>query len=266
MQATVPFNLLVPSDATPGDHVAGIVAAVLTKGTDNGAAVTLEQRVGARVYLKVSGVPEVGVEAVGLVSGFTPSWNPFAPGTLSIGYDVRNTGNLRMDVNQKVAISGPFGIPLAEYAPEPVSNILPRQAVRVSAEVPAIWALALAWSTVTLTPGEVGTAGVVAESAADAAAPEPTDTPTAASTEAPADAAATDPNAVEFEAVSSTVTTLAVSWTLLAVFIALVALVYFVWRYVSGTRERMYLAIDEAASAAREEALGASTDADSAGK
>lgn len=256
-QATVPFNLLVPSDAAPGDHVAGIVAAVLTTGTQDGAAVTLEQRVGARVYLKVSGVPDVGVEATGLVSSYSPELNPFAPGTLAVTYDVKNTGNLRLDVNQKIAIAGPFGIPLGEYTPEPVSNLLPRQTVRIRAQVPAIVALLLAWSTVTLTPGDVGSAAAPGDpTSTPTATAQPTETPTATPS---ASAVVTDQDVVDFIPVSATVTTLAVSWTLLAIVILVIAAIFLVRRYVIGTRERFYDAIEEASAAAREEALSGSS-------
>jgi len=260
-QATVPFNLLVPSDATPGDHVAGIVAAVLTTGAQDGAAVNLEQRVGARVYLTVSGVPAVGVEATGLVASFAPDLNPFAPGTLDVTYDVRNSGNLRLDVNQKITITGPFGIPLGEYTPDPVSNLLPRQTVRIKAAVPAIVALALAWSTVTLTPGPVGSA-VAAAGSAPSGAPSATPTPTRTPSPTPTATASAGPvlknqNAVDFVTVSSTVTSLALSWTLLVLIILVIGASYLVRRYVTGTRERLYEAIEEASAAAREEALNA---------
>lgn len=249
-QATVPFNLLVPSDATPGDHVAGIVAAVLTKSEQEGSVVTIEQRVGARVYLSVSGVPEVGVETSGLTSGFSPSLNPFAPGTVSVSYDLRNTGNLRLDVNQQIQIAGPFGIPLGTHTPDPLSELLPRQTVRVTAEIPAIGALLLAWSTVTLTPGPIGTAGEVES---DSTEPSPAATPAADATETPVDGAVAEEDLIVFQTVSATTMTLAVSWTLLLVVILVAAAGYLVWRYVSGTRERLYQAIDDAVAAARDE-------------
>jgi Bacterial protein of unknown function (DUF916) len=269
-EASIPFTVLVPSDATPGDHVGGIVAAVLTTGNEDGAAVVLEQRVGARVYLTVSGIPDVGVETSGFVAGFTAELNPFAPGTMSVTYDVRNTGNLRMDVNQKVQITGPFNIPLGEFTPEPISNILPRQTVRVTSQVPAVAALLLAWSSVTLVPGAIGTAGTPVDDGADDSGSAPTETPDAAAAPAAADPAATaDPAAaaaadapvietqetVEFVPVTSSAFSLAVSWTLLAVVVFLILAIFLVYRYVTGTRDRLYEAIDEAAEAARNDAL-----------
>lgn len=263
-EASIPFTVLVPSDATPGDHVGGIVASVLTTGDQDGAAVVLEQRVGARVYLTVSGIPDVGVETSGFLAGFTPELNPFAAGTMSVTYDVRNTGNLRMDVNQKLQISGPFSIPLGEFTPEPISNILPRQTVRVTSQVPAIAALLLAWSTVTLAPGAIGTAGTAIG-----------DSPTAGASSAPTSPAAADPvvadpaaapdapvveteEALEFLPVSSSAFSLAVSWTLLALVVIVILAIFLVYRYVTGTRDRLYDAIDEAAEAARAEALNGS--------
>lgn len=265
MQAVVPFALLVPSDATPGDHVAGIVASVLTTGDTDGAAVALEQRVGARVYLEVSGPVETGVEVSGVTSGYTAEWNPFAPGVISVNYEVRNTGNVRTDVRQSLAVTGPFGIPLGELQPEPLTELLPRQTVRVKTEVPAVMALVLAWSTVTAVPGEVGTADEPLEAtteltepaapaplSTDTASTEPAPTPT---TEAVTDTVEVEEGGLAFEPVSSTVTTVAISWTMLGIVVLALLLIYLIWRYVSSTRERMYLAIDEAAAAAREEAL-----------
>ncbi len=262
-QATIPFNLVIPSDATPGDHVGGIVAAVLTTGEQDGAAVTLEQRVGARVYLTISGIPDVGVETTGLVSSFTPEWNPFAPGMLDVSYLVNNTGNIRMDINQKVDIAGPFGIPLGQFTPDPLENLLPRQTVRVKATIPAIAALALAWSTVTVSPGPVGTAGATTDPATDStASPGPAAAGEPAPTAAPEVATVADKDTIEYVAFTSTVTTLAISWTLLLLVILTIAAAYLIWRYVTGTRERMYAAIDEAAAAARAEPAAATKGVD----
>ncbi|MFZ2964165.1 MAG: hypothetical protein WA006_05710, partial [Rhodoglobus sp.] len=118
-------------------------------------------------------------------------------------------------------------------------------------------------------------------SAADTVQDDPasTTTPTATPSPTPTESAAPEPSAsaaaedgttvqdivvtdeeLSFEPVSETTLGFAISWTLLAVVIALVLLVYLVWRYISTTRERMYLAIDEAAEAARQEAITAGED------
>jgi len=275
-EATIPFNLLIPSDATPGDHVAGVIASITTTAESaDGTTVNLEQRVAARMYLRVSGAVSGSTEITGLTSSFTPELNPFAFGRMTVDYNVRNTGNVRVDVNQTVQITGPFGIPLGEITPEPLSDLLPRQTVQITADLPQIAALFLAFSNVTVVPGPLGTAGETVEDApSETSSPQPTDSaqqPLAAQPTESAEPTASEPptdtgeappidasnldDTVDFVPVSASSTTLAISWTLLALVLTIAAVVYFVARYVSGTRERMYAAIDEAAVTAREQAL-----------
>lgn len=244
----VPITTLVPSDATPGDHTAGVIASFTTETTgDDGAAVALEQRVAARVYLRVSGDPIASVEATGLVGGFTPEWNPFGGGTGGIDYAVTNTGNVRVDVGQKVVLTGPFGIPLGSIEPDDVVNLLPGQSAHVHAELHGVAPLLLLFGAVTLTPGA------------------PTDT-VAQSEEQTADGSPAEPRpAPDYRPVTATTMTGAVSWTLLLVVIVLVVLFWLAVRYVRVTRERMYEAIDEATERAQREALEAGArDADRA--
>jgi hypothetical protein len=275
-EATIPFNLLIPSDATPGDHVAGVIASIITTSEGaEGTTLNLEQRVAARMYLRVSGAVESGVEISGLTSAFTPELNPFAFGRVTVDYNVRNSGNVRIDANQKIQITGPFGIPLAEITPDPFSDLLPRQTVEVTADIPQIAALFLAFSNVTVVPGPLGTAGEVIEDApsetpnpqsTDAAQPvesaEPTEAAPPAESEAPTESTEAAPidasnldDAVDFVPVTASSTTLAISWTLLALILVILLAIYLIVRYVSTTRQRMYDAIDEAAAAARQEAL-----------
>jgi len=275
-EATIPFNLLIPSDATPGDHVAGVIASITTTAESaEGTTVNLEQRVAARMYLRVSGAVSANTEITGLTSSFSPELNPFAFGRMTVDYNVRNTGNVRVDVNQTMQITGPFGIPLGEITPEPLSDLLPRQTVQVTADLPQIAALFLAFSNVTVVPGPLGTAGETVEDApSETSSPQPTDSaqqPASAQPTESAEPAASEPptdtgeaspidasnldDTVDFVPVSASSTTLAISWTLLALILIVAAVIYFTVRYVSGTRERMYAAIDEAAAAAREEAL-----------
>ncbi len=262
MQAIVPFNLLVPSDATPGEHVAGVIASVITSGESGGAAVELEQRVAARVYLTVSGAVNASVEIEGLSSGFNPQLNPFAAGDLDLEYTVRNSGNVRLEVAQSIRVTGPFGIELGRIEPEPIMELLPRQAVHVESNIPAVLALLLSFSDVTLTPGPVGGS----DSAADdetAAGETPTPTPTPTGTAEAEDFV--DATGLDYPKTSESSFALAISWTMLALVLLVIALAYVAIRYVSSTRERMYLAIDEAAAAAREEAAAEARGKDKAG-
>ena len=91
----VPFEVEVPSDATPGDHAAGIAASLLSQGSDDGARVAVESRVGFRVMVRVDGevTPQLGVEASGI---YITDWNPFDPGAIMLSTTLTNTGNVRL--------------------------------------------------------------------------------------------------------------------------------------------------------------------------
>jgi hypothetical protein len=235
--AVVPFEILVPSDATPGDHTAGVIASVTTAAPGNKNGIGIDQRVAARVYLRVAGQPISRVAATGAVVGFGPSWNPFGGGDATVDFDVRNGGNVREDVAQKVTLSGPFGITLATIKTAPVVNLLPGQAAHVHAKVSGIAPLLLLFADIKLTPSA------------------PTDLVDESQLRDQNGSLLPKLEEPTFTAASSTAMSIAVSWTLLAIVILLIALIYLISRYVRTTRERMFDAIDAATEQARREAL-----------
>lgn len=238
IQARIPFTMLVPSDATPGDHTAGIVASVTQKSTDKkGKTIVLEERVGARVYLDVSGALAPRVAAVGLVSGFTSPWNPFGGGSSGLDYAVTNVGNSRVDVTQTVSIRGLFGIPLATFDAGRLRNVLPGQSVHTKLDRTGIAPLLVLWSTVTLTP--VAPTDRVAESSLRKADGSP---------------AAPRP-AAKYVTVSAETLTGAIPWTLVVLLLVVGGGIFLLVRYIAFTRERLYDAIDAASADAREKAL-----------
>ena len=242
-QASIPFTMLVPSDASPGDHSAGIVASSTTTGTSKGQTVLVDQRVGARINLRVSGAVVPKVTASGFVTSFTPSLNPFAPGTMDVDYSVANRGNIRLDIGQKLDVVGPFGIHLGEVSPPTVRNLLPGQSAHIVSRMSGIGALLLAWSTVKLTPGP---SGIVPAKTTGSPNTAPDET--------------IDPNAdAKFVSASATTLSIAVTWTLLAIVVLLALLVFLVARYIRTTRAQFYAAVDRAAAEAR---LGAVRDAE----
>lgn len=151
--ATVPFTLTVPEDALPGDHPAGIAARVAADGN----ALSLDAQVGARIHLRVAGdiVPTVAIDDV--EAHYTPSWNPFAPGVLSVDWTVENTGNVRLGSEQTLGVEGLFGLSagVAEQAVASQREILPGQSTANSVEVEA-WPLGLLTASLTATQNVVG--------------------------------------------------------------------------------------------------------------
>jgi hypothetical protein len=239
--AIIPFVILVPSDATPGDHTGGIVASVTTaapskKGTPG---VGIDQRVAARVYLRVSGQPVSHAIATGVVTGFSPSWNPFGTGDATVDYDVKNSGNVREDVAQSVVLSGPFGIQLAKVSGRSVANLLPGESTHVHQKASGVFPLLLLFADITLTPSA------------------PTDLVGQSKLRDQAGNALPPLAEPKFTAVTAGAFTAAISWTLLLIVVLLVGLVILVVRYVGSTRDRLFDAIDAATEQARRDALAA---------
>ncbi|QYN21735.1 DUF916 domain-containing protein [Amycolatopsis sp. DSM 110486] len=138
----VPFSLTIPVNATPGDHAAGIVAALTTEQTGaNGQRVSVEQRVGARIYLRVTGQLTPRLAITGLTGTYDPT--PFGRGDATVSYTVRNTGNTRLSGTQRVGVSTPWGTTVDSAALPPIPELLPgglfKVTTKVSGLLPAGW-------------------------------------------------------------------------------------------------------------------------------
>ena len=234
--AIIPFQVLVPSDATPGDHTGGVIASVTTAAPGKKSGVGIDQRVAARVYMRVSGQPIAKVVATGVVAGFTPAWNPFGGGGATVDYEVRNNGNVREDVAQSIEMSGPFGIGLGKLTGKPLQNLLPGQSTHIHETVSGVFPLVLLFANVRLKPSAptdlVGQSQLRDQNGTLLpASPEP-----------------------KFTVVTTSALAAAISWTLLAIVLVLIALIFLISRYVRNTRERMFDAIDAAAAGAQRSA------------
>ncbi|WP_436523348.1 WxL protein peptidoglycan domain-containing protein [Actinoplanes sp. HUAS TT8] len=143
-RTVVPFTLRIPATATPGDHTAGIVASVSSLQTDaKGNKVSVDQRVGSRVYLRISGTLTPGITVEKLTAKYHPNANPLKSGRTTLTYLVRNTGNVRLGARQKVTVSTLWGGKREAVGIADVAEILPGDAVTMTAEVngalPAVW-------------------------------------------------------------------------------------------------------------------------------
>ncbi|WP_137844768.1 hypothetical protein [Microbacterium sp. 2FI] len=138
--AIVPFTITVPMDATPGDHAAGIAASIFSEGTDAGAKVAVESRVGFRVMVRVDGEvqPSLGVEGSG---AYLTAWNPLAPGDVVLAYDLENSGNVRLEVATGTEWGGAAIADDGEGAAP--TELLPGDRRTAQLRVPDVWPLGL---------------------------------------------------------------------------------------------------------------------------
>ncbi|WP_229052600.1 DUF916 domain-containing protein [Aeromicrobium sp. Leaf350] len=144
----LPVTIDVPADATPGDHPAGIAVALSAGGDD----VTVTHRVGVRLHLQVAGEIEPALSVDVTDTDYSSSWIPFAPGTLTVRYEIENTGNARVGAGTRVEASGLFGLGSTEELVT-VDELLPGDSATGVVELDA-------WPTLYLS-GSVEAAGLV---------------------------------------------------------------------------------------------------------
>ncbi|MFF5076204.1 WxL protein peptidoglycan domain-containing protein [Actinoplanes sp. NPDC000266] len=130
----VPFTMTVPDKAESGDHTGGLVTSYVSLDNHD-RAVTVDRRLGTRMYVRVSGplMPQLDVSAPKL--SYAGNLNPFGPGKLHVTYTVTNTGNVRMGAEQVVATSFPGG----ETSLPPMPELLPGDKLTFSADVDGVW-------------------------------------------------------------------------------------------------------------------------------
>jgi hypothetical protein len=146
-----PFTLTVPANATPGDHIGGIVAAITKAGTGANRGMKVEERVGARIYLRLGG-PLRPILAIGPPHvSYHGSVNPFSGGWTSVSYTVRNTGNVVLGGLQIVKVTSPFGT-LATVRPSALPYLLPGDAVTVHTKLPGVFPAGPLKAQIRITP------------------------------------------------------------------------------------------------------------------
>ncbi|ADU10222.1 protein of unknown function DUF916 cell surface putative [Micromonospora sp. L5] len=158
-RADIPFRLTVPRNATPGDHTGGVIAAVAQDGvTADGQRVRLDQRIAARVYLRVAGEvrPAVTVESVRV--GYDTPLNPIGRADLTVTYRIRNSGNVRVGGTGAVVVAGPGGWTLSRTSPVDLPELLPGAEFTVTERVTGVPPALRLTATVDLAPTTVDTA------------------------------------------------------------------------------------------------------------
>lgn len=148
----VPITLRVPDNASPGDHIGGVIASLRTIGRNKtGENVVLLQRVATRLFVRVAGTLKPGLSVTNVHTTYHGARNPFGPGRATVGYVIRNTGNVELGVRPGVKVSGWFGASRSAAAPA-IPLLLPGGAVHESASISRVWPEIRLDTTVTATP------------------------------------------------------------------------------------------------------------------
>ena len=141
---TVPFTVTLPSNATPGDHVGGIITSLTAP--DASETVNVERRLGIRITMRVGGdlSPALAIE------------NPhlsYDGGRATLDYTLHNTGNATQSADQAAKVTGPFGwFASAAGAIPAAPELLPGETWNVSVPVRDVTAAFWLTGKVTVTP------------------------------------------------------------------------------------------------------------------
>ncbi len=229
-----PFTLTIPANATPGDHVGGIVAGLTQSAPDGkGGQVLVERRTGAPLYLRVSGPLQAALTVESLSTGYHATLNPFGGGGTDVSYTVHNSGNVQLGSSQTITVKGPFGVTLATVRPKTIGQLLPGGSARITAHLSGVFPAGPLSVQVKLTPTAVAGGARLASPAA---------------------------------IVSRRVSAWATPWPQLILLLLLIAGGYGTWQLIRLRRRRNRLALATALDAARAEtaarltAVGPSTD------
>ena len=135
----VPFTVTVPANATPGDHAAGVVASLVADATDAaGNRVSVDHRVGARVYLRVTGPLRPALTLTDVTIDTATSWNPLRLPRVTAAFTIANTGNVRLSSRPTAEIAGPFGLGNRTASAAAVPEILPGGSLRTTVALDAV--------------------------------------------------------------------------------------------------------------------------------
>lgn len=151
---SVRFTLVVPKDTLPGDHPAGIVAALVSDG-DSGD-VSVERRVGARVHLRVAGTVRPELQITSLTTDYTGSWRWGGRGPATVSFDVVNTGNVRLTGSASVELSSPFGFWKHSVDLGAVPELLPHYKHRMTVTIKDAPAAVMLTASARVVPQKVG--------------------------------------------------------------------------------------------------------------
>ncbi|WP_223690451.1 WxL protein peptidoglycan domain-containing protein [Leifsonia poae] len=132
-QRTVPFTIVVPANAGPGDHPGGIVVSS-QKGDGQ---ILVDRRVATRLYVRVPGDLQARLTIASLGADYHSEWNPFT-GSTTVAFTVTNSGNVALGAHLLVGANTFFGIGAGATVRKELAELLPGSTRTLSVVVPGV--------------------------------------------------------------------------------------------------------------------------------
>jgi hypothetical protein len=148
----LPIHINIPANAAPGDHAAGVLAALTTASNDpNNPNVQLDQRVATRVYVRIAGPIHPGLKIEKITTRISGKVSPLKGGDVTVTYRVHNVGNVNLGGRSHVVIQGLLGTrSVAPVVDFPL--LLPGSSVDFTAHVKSVYPEILEKVTVSVQP------------------------------------------------------------------------------------------------------------------
>lgn len=130
--ARIPFRITVPPTTPPGDVVGAVLTSLRSEADAEG--LTVDRRLGSRVVLRVDGELQPQLDLTDLTIDYDGHPLPWAGGTATVTYTLRNTGNITLEGTDGLVLSGPFGLGRTDggggtFPPLPPGSELEREIV-----------------------------------------------------------------------------------------------------------------------------------------
>ena len=151
----VDFSLTIPDGTEPGDYVGGLISSFVD--TTGGGTVVVDRRLATQISVRVGGEGILALTPTGIGTSTAAAWNPFAPTTSTVQFDLANTGTVRARGNYTITVSGPFGLAkkTRDFAFE---EMIPGGAASITQELEGIWPLFRLNTEVAFTPEGIDSA------------------------------------------------------------------------------------------------------------
>ena len=104
--------------------------------------IDVERRTGTRLYVQVEGELTAELAVSSLSTEYGHSANPFG-GSADVTFSVENRGNVRIGGTPVISVGGPFGLMKKEITLDPITDLLPGQAIDLTASLDGVPALFL---------------------------------------------------------------------------------------------------------------------------
>lgn len=160
----VPFSILPPEQASPGDYLGGIVAED-TQGTasrSGSVPITVIQAVGVRIYGRISGPlnPRLGLSHTSLTVVDSAGTEFGGSVDANVKFTVRNSGNTILSPATNVVLTTPFGTAVRRAFT--INQLLPGNSLNYSLRFPGVSAYGHLRAQVIVTGEGVRATGVAA--------------------------------------------------------------------------------------------------------